>query len=148
MIEIRKFADKDKEQYFAMSGEFYSSSAVEHKVPKKHFEVSFNLCVSKSPFIKGYMLFYNGVPCGYALFSFTYSNEAGGEVLLIEELFIKEDFRGKGMFGELFEFIKKKYSKKVARFRLEVTGVNKNAIEIYKKYGFRELEYTQMILDT
>ena len=143
-ISIREFNKKDKEVFIAMAQEFYSSDFVCHSIPKKYIEKTFDTCVAKSPYAKGFILEYNGIAAGYALLSFTYSMEAGGFVVLLEDLYVCAEFRGKGIIGKFFEYLKKEYDKKTARYRLEVTKSNRHAIEIYKHYRFTEMEYLCM----
>ena len=65
-------------------------------------------------------------------------------VLLIEEIYINEKFRSKGIGKEIFDFLKTRYSS-YSRVRLEVEISNKKAIKLYEKLGFNELKYIQMI---
>jgi ribosomal protein S18 acetylase RimI-like enzyme len=72
--------------------------------------------------------------------------EAGGDTLWLEDLYIRKDFRNKGLGKEYFNFIFSEY-KGVRRFRLEVEDTNERAVKLYKSLGFEFLEYKQMILD-
>lgn len=81
---------------------------------------------------------------GYFLIAITWSNEAGGMVIWLEELFFKETSRGKGYGTQVFAWVEKEYPN-AKRFRLEVTEENERAIALYKKLGYRELPYCQMI---
>ena len=76
----------------------------------------------------------------------TFHTEAG-MTLWIEDIYILEQYRGKGLGGELFAYLEKNYADSFSRFRLEVEEDNEHAVHLYKKNGFRVLPYTQMIRD-
>jgi len=143
---IRDIEEKDREIFIAMCEEFYSSTAVSHSVPKSHFERTFEVVTHNSPYYKGYMLEYEGKTVGYGLVQLSYSNEAGGMQMFLEELYIREGYRNKGLGKEFFERV---YASRddVVRYRLEVTAVNERAISLYKRLGYENLDYVQMIKD-
>ncbi len=143
---IRDIEEKDREIFIAMCEEFYSSTAVSHSVPKSHFERTFEVVTHNSPNYKGYMLEYEGKTVGYGLVQLSYSNEAGGMQMFLEELYIREGYRNKGLGKEFFERV---YASRddVVRYRLEVTAVNERAISLYKRLGYENLDYVQMIKD-
>lgn len=86
------------------------------------------------------------VTAGYAVLAKTFSQEAGGMVIWIEELYIKPEYRAKGIGKEFFKYVHEKY-KEAKRFRLELTPENKIAREIYEHLGYEDLAYKQMTMD-
>ena len=141
---IRKMIPADKDKYIAMSKEFYSSDAVLHDIPAENFRKTFEVIISDSPYADGYIFDHNGEIAGYALLSFTYSNEAGGLVLLIEEVYILPEYQGRGLGKEFLAFVEKTYRSEVALIRLEVEKTNKKALQLYKKVGFTNVDYIQL----
>lgn len=81
-----------------------------------------------------YMLRRDNKNIGYALLVFFWSNEYGGNILTVDELFVKADFRGQGIGTDFFSFIDKLENK--AAIRLETTPGNLRALEYYKRMGF------------
>ncbi len=73
---------------------------------------------------------------GYAIIIYYWSNEYGGHIVFIDELYIKPQFRGKGIVTQFLQFIITKNKSNIKALQLEVTGVNKRAINFYKKNGF------------
>jgi len=141
---IRKVEEKDRDIYIEMSKAFYRSDAVLHMIPEIHFLTTFDLIVTGSPYAEGYVFEYQDEVVGYTLLSFTYSNEAGGLVLLIEEVYILPDYQGHGFGQEFLAFLESTYRSKVALIRLEVEKSNKSALQLYRKMGFTKTEYIQL----
>lgn len=141
---IRKIDIKDKDKYIAMSKKFYHSDAVLQSIPDNNINKTFDAIISESPYVDGYIFECKGEIVGYSLLSITYSNEAGGLVLWIEEVYILPEYQGHGFGKELLSFIEDIYKNKVVRIRLEVEKSNQKAMVLYQKMGFSELNYMQM----
>lgn len=145
-ILIRPIEAKDKTEYIQMATIFYTMPCCDHNVPAKHFENAFEFCLAKdNPYCRIFMLEVSGKIAGYGSISFTYSIEAGGKVVLLEELFIKPQFQNQGLGKAFFNYVQTNYPAK--RFRLEVTKSNTRAAKLYKSLGYKELSYIQMIKD-
>lgn len=141
---IRKFVPEDREDYIRFSTEFYNSSAVDKPVPREHFEQGFNEMMRSDVYVQGYMLVCDGNNVGYCVTMKTYSVEAGGITIWIDELFVLEEYRSKGLGRELFKYIEENGDKKLRRIRLEVELENGRAISLYKKMGFEPAPYDGM----
>ena len=141
---IRKINEQDKDKYISMSKEFYHSEAVLSSIPDNNIHKTFDTLISKSPYVDGNIFECDGEVAGYALLSLSYSNEAGGLVLWIEEVYILPLYQGNGFGEELMTFIENEYKNKVTRIRLEVEKLNKKARKLYRKIGFTDLDYLQM----
>lgn len=141
---IRKFVPEDREDYIRFSTEFYNSSAVDKPVPKEHFEQGFDEMMRSDVYVQGYMLVCDGNNVGYCVTMKTYSVEAGGITIWIDELFVLEEYRSKGLGREFFKYIEENGDKKLRRIRLEVELENGRAISLYKKMGFEPAPYDGM----
>lgn len=141
---IRKFVPEDREDYIRFSTEFYNSSAVDKPVPREHFEQGFDEMIRSDVYVQGYMLVCDGNNVGYCVTMKTYSVEAGGITIWIDELFVLEEYRSKGLGRELFKYIEENGDKKLRRIRLEVELENGRAISLYKKMGFEPAPYDGM----
>ena len=141
---IRKFVPEDREDYIRFSTEFYNSSAVDKPVPREHFEQCFDEMMRSDVYVQGYMLVCDGNNVGYCVTMKTYSVEAGGITIWIDELFVLEEYRSKGLGRELFKYIEENGDKKLRRIRLEVELENGRAISLYKKMGFEPAPYDGM----
>lgn len=141
---IRKVNNKDKNIYIEMAKQFYCSEAVLHNIPDANFYKTFDEVTLNSPYADAYIYEHNGKVAGYVLVSITYSNESGGLVLWIEEIYILPEYQGNGFGKELLAFIEDTYKDKCVRIRLEVEKLNQKAIDLYQKSGYSQLEYLQM----
>ena len=141
---IRKFVPEDREDYIRFSTEFYNSSAVDKPVPREHFEQGFDEMMRSDVYVQGYMLVCDGNNVGYCVTMKTYSVEAGGITIWIDELFVLEEYRSKGLGRELFKYIEENGDKKLRRIRLEVELENGRAISLYKKMGLEPAPYDGM----
>jgi ribosomal protein S18 acetylase RimI-like enzyme len=78
----------------------------------------------------------NELIAGYAILINAWSNEFGGNVLVIDELYVKPDFRCQGIATDFISYLKKvRYNQAVA-IELEVTPENTAARRLYQRLGF------------
>ena len=74
---------------------------------------------------------------GYAILINFWSNEFGGNIVIIDELFIKKEFRSQGIGTNFIKYLaENKYGNSVA-LQLEVTPGNTNARKLYESLGFK-----------
>jgi ribosomal protein S18 acetylase RimI-like enzyme len=83
----------------------------------------------------------NGDPAGYALLISFWSNELGGEVCNIDELFVAPVYRGRGLATDLFTMLTTSehslWPTKPVALSLEVSRANERARALYERLGFR-----------
>lgn len=75
----------------------------------------------------------------------SFSTEFGKICIWIEDLYLKEYCRGKGIIPEFINYLKSVYPNVI--FKLEVEEENSHAVHVYKKCGFKELPYSEMIMN-
>lgn len=138
---IRKISSGDRELYMQMTGEFYNSDAVIHPIPEEYRENTFDELIRSDVYAECYIFEENGSAAGYALTAKTYSQEAGGLVIWLEELYVRPEYRSHGIGKQFFEYLTNLHA---ARFRLEVEPDNLRAVKLYDKLGFEDLPYMQM----
>ena len=135
----------DKEIFLALSHEFYNSPAVLSPIKEEFHENTFNELMRSREYLECYILEYDGQLAGFGLLNFSFCHEAGGKIVWIEELYIREDFRSHGIGRAFFAFVEENHP--AMRYRLEVEKENERAVKLYKKLGYDFLEYDQMIKD-
>ena len=144
---IRKMRSEDKKTYMEMAREFYHSDAVLHPVPDTYFERTADEALRSDVYAEIFLFECENEAAGYGLIAKTYSQEAGGMVWWIEEVYVREAFRSKGIGREFCADLDKGKGSSVTRMRLEVEEDNTRAVALYKKLGYKPLEYAQMIKD-
>lgn len=142
---IRDLIKDDKTCVIELMKKFYNMPAVLHKIPESNFESTCDEILNKTPYARLLVAEENGNIAGYCLLAISYSNEAGGMCVFIEEIMIDENYRNKGHGKALINFVFNEYKDKAKRLRLEVTKENSGAIKLYKNLGFKFLDYLQMI---
>jgi len=92
---------------------------------------------------------WEGAPAGFALFFYNYSTWQGQPGLYLEDLFVKPEFRGKGIGKALLLHLAKlAVEEGCGRFQWQVLDWNQPAIDFYKSLGARTLnEWVTMRLE-
>ena len=142
---IRTMTPADRALFYEMSEEFYASPAVSHDIPGENHARAFDE-VLRGELLLGLMLLDGDTPAGFALLAKSYSREAGGKVLWLEELFVLPAYRSCGLGREFFAAAEQ-YAREngFARIRLEVEEDNVRARSLYERLGYEDLEYRQMV---
>ncbi len=143
-IEIMKERHMDK--VLEMSEIFYSSDALDHKVPMDIIKQNIGQAVGGNDTLTGYVFCEDNDIAGFAYVTCYYETEVGGICAQILDLYVDEKYRGRGFAKQYFNFVFEKYSH-AKRFRLEVVKDNHSAIAVYKRMGFKEISYGQMAID-
>ncbi|MBI5914035.1 MAG: GNAT family N-acetyltransferase [Bacteroidetes bacterium] len=73
---------------------------------------------------------------GYAIVNYFWSNEFGGEIRYIDELYVQPAFRNAGLGSRFFSFLEKFYQNDAVAFSLETTKENQKATALYRRLGF------------
>lgn len=139
---IRMMKTEDKESVLEMMRVFYASPAVLSNGSEEIFLNDIENCVNDSPYLEGYIAEAAGQILGYAMVAKSYSTEFGKPCIWIEDLYIKDAYRGTGIGSSLLQYITDRYPGCI--FRLEVEEENERAIKVYEKNGFSVLPYMEM----
>lgn len=145
-MQLRRLTQSDRQKYIEMTSAFYCSDAVDHSVDFANFEKTFDMLITSDTYADCFIIEQDSDICGYILTAKTYSQEAGGICVWLEEIWIEPQFRSLGIGkSAILETIK--HYQNAARFRLEYTDANQRAAALYRRLGFEPLEYRQMCLD-
>ncbi len=143
---IRTMQQQDRAVFLALSEEFYHSPAVLAPIPASYHEKTFDELLRSEAYLVGFLFEVEGEAAGYALLNRSFSHEAGGAVVWVEELYVRPGYQGHGIGTRFFSYLKAHYP--AARYRLETEPENVRAKALYAKMGFQPLAYEQMICDT
>ena len=143
-IKIREMAESDRDNVLEMMREFYSSPAVFTDGSDEIFLKDIDNCVNDNPYVEGYIFEGESNVLGYAMIAKSFSTEFGKQCIWIEDLYIKDQYRGLGIGKKFMEFVTEKYTDCI--YRLEVEEENQRAVRLYEKSGFTVLPYMEMKL--
>lgn len=139
---IRPMVSADKQAVLEMMGVFYASPAVLSNGSAEIFEADFDHCVSDCPYLEGYIFEDGGNIQGYAMVAKSFSTEFGKPCIWVEDLYLKEEYRGLGLGSRFLHYVEEKYPHCV--YRLEVEAENARAVRVYKNCGYEALPYLEM----
>ncbi len=141
-VTIRLMTNQDKPAVVDMMRIFYNSPALLSNGSEQIYSDDVDNCVNDNPYLEGYVIEGESEIQGYAMIAKSFSTEFGKPCIWIEDLYLKDEFRGLGIGKLFFDFITKKYIDCI--FRLEVEKENERAVRLYEKCGFCELAYMEM----
>ena len=72
----------------------------------------------------------------------SFSTEFGKPCIWIEDLYLKEEYRGGGIGSSFFSYLEEKFPETI--MRLEVEEDNTRAVAVYQKNGYETLPYMEM----
>ena len=141
-FKIIKMTSDHKAEVMEMMRVFYASEAVLTNGSDEIFSSDIDECVGESPYAEGYVFEVSGEIVGYSMLAKSYSTEYGKRCIWIEDIYLKEEYRGRGFGSEFFSFLDESYPDVL--FRLEAEEENERAIHVYKKSGFDIMPYLEM----
>ena len=141
-ILIRKMTKEDAPAVTEMMRVFYASPAVSTNGSEEIFARDTAACFCEDSGLSGFVFEVSGNIAGYGMTSPGFSTEAGSRCVWIEDLYIKPQYRGRGIGGRFLEYVRSANPGLV--LKLEVETENENAIAVYKKHGFKALPYHVM----
>ncbi|MES2544989.1 MAG: GNAT family N-acetyltransferase [Bacteroidota bacterium] len=130
MTTFRPLQTSQIETISQMMQDFYAidNYFIDIKNSKKLFEEF----IANENLGKAWLIFNENEIVGYVVLTFIFSFEYGGRIAFLDELYIKETHRGKGIGKETVQFIKKEVaSLNVKLIYLEVENHNHNAQKLY-----------------
>jgi len=144
-MNFRPFRDSDYSELRGMISALYNEERggrpiTEGKILKTVTELSTN--PSKGEII----IFEKGnTTIGYSILIFYWSNEYGGDILHIDELYVKPEHRRHGAATSFFNHVSRAFKDKIVALHLEVTPSKVEAIDYHQRLGFRKSTNKQLI---
>lgn len=164
-VIMRDMRRGDREGVLALMRAFYASEAVFTDGSDEIFRRDIAECVSDSPYAEGFVFAEltdsgsdaageqsekqvpkEGQLLGYAMIAHSFSTEFGRRCIWIEDLYLKEEARGLGIASQFLDYLASEYPD--ALHRLEAEHENGHAMDVYKRKGFGELPYVEMVRNT
>ena len=87
----------------------------------------------------------DSTPLGYAILIPYWSNEFGGRLIMVDELFVLPAHRGQGIAKQFFAHLKSTRPMNAVGLALEATPTNTRAQKLYQSLGFHPRKNSAMI---
>jgi ribosomal protein S18 acetylase RimI-like enzyme len=131
-----------REQLVAMMHALYTEDPSESAIDQSRFATNVEHLIAE-PSRGRIVLFWQGEQlCGYAFIIPYWSNEFGGTLLYIDEMFVTPEARNRGIGRSFFKFLNQTKPFDAVAFGLEVSPGNTGALRLYESLGFRRRNNT------
>jgi ribosomal protein S18 acetylase RimI-like enzyme len=135
MIEFKPLAAPDIETIVVMMQEFYTID--NYPISIDISKALFQEFISKENLGKAWLIVSDNEIVGYLIITFVFSFEYQGRIAFLDELYVTEKARGKGIGSEALSFIKTESQKlSLKLIYLEVESHNEKAQKLYLASGF------------
>ena len=113
---------------------------LEHEVTATVSELEATLFDAPEADAKVYLGFEDKEPVGFALFFFNYSTFLGKKGIYLEDLYVKEEYRGRGYGKYMLQFLAKlAVENNYGRLEWSVLDWNQPAIDFYENAGAKAM---------
>ena len=143
MVQFKTLKPSEIDTITLMMQDFYAidNYPIDLEVSKKLFQEF----ISDEKQGKAWLIYKNDQLVGYVILTFVFSFEYKGRIAFLDELYIKETFRGKGIGKQTIDFIKEQASNQnVKLIYLEVENHNEKAQKLYLANDF-EVHYRKIL---
>ncbi|WP_423408918.1 GNAT family N-acetyltransferase [Heyndrickxia sp. MSNUG] len=142
-IEIRGYEDKDYMELCGMVNSLYSEDTEGQPMNTSKLAATMNEYKKNPEKIRIVILEKNNAIIGYSIFVYLWSNEYGGNILIVDELYIKEKVRNEGIGSYFIKWLEE--SEEFVAIQLETTPSNKRVFNYYIRLGFKVVENAHLI---
>ncbi|HIJ54721.1 MAG TPA: GNAT family N-acetyltransferase [Deltaproteobacteria bacterium] len=134
-IKILSAAETDVPLILSLIKDLAAYEKLSHEVLATESTLKESLFGEK-PYAEVAIGYYESIPAGYVLFFHNFSTFTGRPGIYIEDIFVKETFRGKGMGRALFLYIAGlAKDRNCGRIEYSVLTWNEPALNFYKRFG-------------
>lgn len=137
---VRSLQKQDEQLFLQLNEKFYSSGATLRGFDRDLTLKTFEQVTSKHENLWGYFIVDKDTEkeVGYALVTSYWCNEDGGNIIILDELFIDTVNRHKGYAKQFMDWVEQEFAGKAVSITLEVVTTNIIAKELYTKAGYAE----------
>lgn len=116
---------------------FYSIDGYSFK--KEQTRTSLIEFISEPKFGTIWLIKENTLPIGYIVLAIVYSFEFGGKNVFVDEFYLEEAYRGKGIGKKVMEYITVEAKRmEIKGLHLEVERHNETALNLYRAFQFTD----------
>ena len=143
MVKIKSMTAEHTDRVIEMMRVFYSSDAVYTNGSEQIFTSDVENCINDSPYLEGYVFEDEARLVGYGMLAKSFSTEFGKRCIWIEDIYVIPEYRSQGIGTRFLKEVEHKYPD--CLLRLEAEAENTTALRVYKKCGFSELPYIELV---
>jgi len=139
-MTVRPLEESDRGTFLRLCEEFYSTGATSRAYKEEIAVKTFDYLMNRHENLWGYIMEdeETSEAIGYTLITSYWCNEDGGNVIILDELYINQELRHKGYGRQFMDWIEKEFRGRTASITLEVLTTNTAAKQLYAKLGYAE----------
>lgn len=139
MIHLRDAVIEDSQTILKFIKGIAKYEKLEDEVEANLEDIKQSIFIEKDAHVV--LAFEDDLPIGFALYFYNYSTFKGRKGLYLEDLYVEEAYRHKGIGNQLFDFLRNKAkNENCGRMEWVCLDWNKSAIDFYKKKGATPME--------
>ncbi|HLV34188.1 MAG TPA: GNAT family N-acetyltransferase [Spirillospora sp.] len=128
-------APSDIETMLELIREFYAYDR--HEYDEAVVRPALRLLLENEVYGRAWLVKVAGQTAGYIVVTYGFALESGGRDLLIDEIYLREAYRGQGIGTKMIEFLKAFcHEQGIGKLWLEVDDHNDAALTFYQRVGF------------
>ena len=145
MATYKKITHLDVDVLVSMMREFYAID--NYPIDTEKSKALFSEFIDNEHFGAAWLIEFENKTVGYVILTFVFNFEYGGKIAFVDELYLNEGSRGKGIGKQTIEFVKEQAQKlSLKLLYLEVEDHNAAAQKLYLSGGFMFLNRLTMKL--
>jgi len=134
-IRFESLTHSDIDTIVLLMQDFYAID--NYHIDTEKSKLLFKTFIENESLGKSWLIYHNREVVGYVILTFVFSFEYGGTIAFLDELYLSEKARGKGIGKAALQFIQTEALKlKLKIIYLEVEGLNENAQKLYIAHDF------------
>jgi GNAT superfamily N-acetyltransferase len=139
--EFKSATVVDEEILVSLRSEFCELEHLPHPLDEAANRFVLHWLIENEQFGRIWLILIEGETAGYIVLTFSYSLEYAGRDALIDELYLREEFRGFGIGKQTLQFVEDYCrAENIRAVHLEVDRTNIAAKTLYHKTGFVDHE--------
>jgi len=146
-IKYRKFKKNDLDTVKELIKSLYSEDPGYKQINDKKILKTFNELLNHPDKGEIKIIQNDNEIIGYCILINYWSNEYGGNIINIDELYIKVDYRNNGIGSNFIKYLINNHFNNAAAFQLEVLPDNNKAKKLYEGIGFKPCRNNHLIYE-
>jgi len=139
MLKLRNAKKEDSELIIQYIKELAEFERLSHECDAKPESIQ-KWLFGETPRAECLLAQWEGKPAGFAIYFYNFSTFMGKPGIYIEDVFIRPEFRRKGIAKKIFGHLAQKaLAEGCGRLEWSVLDWNSDAIELYKSFGAQQL---------